>query len=293
MITVNSISGGMTSGYIGMNYPADYNVFSLVCINDSTCKPKDKALIAYVNDKLSSFSNQFGEFIATAEDDATLIALMELEQLMGKNIIWVRGASFDDVIDYPLHDGSNPGILPTKLRRYCTTEMKMYSIFKWWFSAIGVKVNMRIGFRFDEYDRMEKFLNGENANLFKIPVSCSTRGQRLQKHEAFNWRTCSFPLIKNAITKPMIQEFWRSKSIKWPVVSNCIGCFHKRPETLAIMAAMHPEKFQWFADQETKGMGTFLSSKIPYQSIINNSKSWTPEMISESGGACDSGGCTD
>ena len=30
-ITVNSVSGGKTSAYIAVHYPADYDVFSLVC----------------------------------------------------------------------------------------------------------------------------------------------------------------------------------------------------------------------------------------------------------------------
>ncbi len=46
------VSGGMTSSYIAANYPADYNVFSLVCIDDPNCAPKDKGLIQYVNAKL-------------------------------------------------------------------------------------------------------------------------------------------------------------------------------------------------------------------------------------------------
>ncbi len=37
MITVNSVSGGKTSAYIAANYPADYDVFSLVRTNDKSC----------------------------------------------------------------------------------------------------------------------------------------------------------------------------------------------------------------------------------------------------------------
>ena len=37
MKTVNSLSGGKTSSYIAANYPADYNVFSLVRTDDKNC----------------------------------------------------------------------------------------------------------------------------------------------------------------------------------------------------------------------------------------------------------------
>lgn len=312
MKSVNSLSGGKTSSYIAVHYPADYNVFSLVCIDDVRCKPKDEAIIKYVNHKLESYTEKYGEFIATAEDDRTIIAMMDLEQFLGKRIIWVRGASFDDVIDKPLSRGENPTRLPSWARRYCTDQMKLYPIFMWWFNNVGERINMRIGFRFDEYDRMERFMNNSEKGGYSIPVSCSFKPgihkisnaiKSRQKHEKFDWRFCSFPLIKNAITKADIEDYWRvhgylgknsffEKKIEFPVISNCVGCFHKKPETLAVMFAMHPEKMNWFAKQEEKGMGTWLDSRTLYKTI-GLSTGWSEEMIKEEGAACDSGGCTD
>jgi hypothetical protein len=302
--TINSLSGGKTSSYIAAKFPADYEVFSLVCIDDPDCTPKDKGLIKYVNDKLGEkYISAYGEFIATAEDDQTLVAMRDLEQIIGRNIIWVRGKSYDDIIDQPGQKGKRTR-LPSWARRYCTTEMKMEPIFYWWFYTIGEKVNMRIGFRFDEFDRMERFFNNSDPTNFKIPVACSTKGQRLQRHETFNWRFCSFPLIKNAITEDIVIDYWKQsgvipstlfepqRKIKFPVVSNCVGCFHKKPETLSVMAAMHPDKMKWFASQEKKNMGNWLDSKISYETIIRNSENWIPEMI-KTGATCDSGGCTD
>ena len=85
MKTVNSISGGKTSAYIAVHYPADYEVFSLVCIDDKNCKPKDTLINTYVNLKLEKFAPEYGEFIATAEDDKTLYAMMDLEQILGRD----------------------------------------------------------------------------------------------------------------------------------------------------------------------------------------------------------------
>lgn len=152
MITVNSISGGKTSSYIAVRYPADYEIFSLVCINEPKARPKDRAVIDYVNGKIGRFDDEFGEFIATAEDDKTLKVMMDLEQMIGREIIWVRGKSFDNVID-----NTGRTLLPNKHYRYCTEEMKLLPIFLWWWHNIHEKVNMRIGFRFCEVDRMERF----------------------------------------------------------------------------------------------------------------------------------------
>lgn len=304
METVNSLSGGKTSSYIAMHYPADYNVFSLVCIDDPECTPKDKSVIDYVNTKLAKYADRYGEFIATTEDDATIVAMMDLEQLMGREIIWVRGKSFDDIIDLPGGKGKRTR-LPNLFVRYCTEELKIVPIFEWWFNKIGQKVEMRIGYRFEEYGRMERFMNNSNPTNFSIPVSCSTRGERKQKWGSFNWRYCSFPLVRDGITNDDIKQYWKRHGwiagnfftephrIHFPEVSNCVGCFHKKPDTLSIMANLHPEKMNWFAKQENKGMGTWLDSKIPYQTIIDNAKDWIPEMLKETGAACDSGGCHD
>ncbi len=294
MTTVNSISGGKTSAYIAVHYPADYNVFSLVCIDDIKCKPKDKSIIKYVNDKLENYVNMFGEFVATAEDDKTIIALMDLEQYLGKNIIWVRGNSYDEVIN-----AGTKKRLPSWARRYCTKEMKLLPIFLWWFNNIGEKCNMRIGFRFDEFTRMENFFNNGNPTNFSIPVSTSLQGSNRQRHENYNWRFCSFPLIKDAITKKDIDKYWsengyinnlfQQKKIEFPLISNCVGCFHKKPETLQIMWNTNEPKMQWFANQEKKGMGTWLDNKITYEQLASNKEFWIEEHFNEN--TCRNGEC--
>lgn len=298
MKTVNSVSGGKTSSYIAAKYPADYNIFSCVCIDDHRCAPKDKSLLLYAQAKLEKFYDRYGEFIATAEDDATIRVMMDLEQYIGKEITWVRGRSFDDIIN-----SGKQTRLPSWARRYCTSFMKLEPIFYWWLMEIGEKCNMRIGFRADEYDRMERFFNNSDPGNYSIPVYCSTKGKKRQVHQEFNWRFCHFPLIKDGVTKQQIDDYWKGKRVSgdlfnesrpmtFPVVSNCVGCFHKKPETLSVMSVLHPEKMNWFAEQEDKEMGTWLDSRITYRQIMANSDGWIPEMIKE-GSTCDSGGCHD
>jgi hypothetical protein len=105
MIKVHSLSGGKTSSYMAVHYPADYNVFALVTIEDKKCSPKDAGIVKYVSEKINQ------DFIATAEDDTTLYAIRDLEQKLGKEIIWVKGKSFDSIID------KGAGWLPSSVNR--------------------------------------------------------------------------------------------------------------------------------------------------------------------------------
>lgn len=305
MITVNSLSGGRTSSYMAVHYPADHELFALVCIDDPSCVPKDKAIIDYVNIKLDKYSGSYGEFIATAEDDATILALMDLEQLLGREITWIRGESFDKILVTAGINGGKPTRLPNRRFRYCTFRMKLLPIFEWWFYNIGEKIKMRIGFRFDEYDRVERFFNNSDPNNFEIPVAQSTRGQKLLRNQMFNWRECSMPLVKHGVTRLKVNEYWQNngwigetslfeqrRQIRFPLISNCTMCHVHKPEELSIMAVEHPNKMNWASGKENLGMGTWLDSKITYQQIIENANHWIPEMIRE-GVSCDSGSCTD
>jgi hypothetical protein len=303
MIKINSLSGGRTSSYLAIHFPADHNIFSVVCIDRPDAAPKDPAIRAFAQDKLESFAAEFGEFVATAEDDATLKVMMDLEQLMGREVTWVRGMSFDKLLS-----DTGRTRLPSWARRYCTSTMKLLPIFLWWWQNIQEKCEMRIGFRFDEFMRMQNFFNNSDPTNFSIPIACKTTGQKRQVHETFKWRYCSFPLIQAGVTAGMVDAYWMDngwlggtlfeerRQIQFPAVSNCIGCFHKKPETLAAMADIHPEKFRWFVDQELKGMGTWLDDKVTYQHIADNRLAIGLDYIAEArhgGKICDSGGCTD
>ena len=297
---------------LALEYPADYDVFSLVCIDDRKCTPKDPSIVQYANAKLEKYIPLYGEFIATAEDDLTLYAMRDLEQLLGKEIVWVRGMSFDDVIE----KGTQTR-LPSWARRYCTDKMKLYAIFMWWFWNVGEKVNMRIGFRADEFDRMIRFFNNSNPTEYSIPVACSTKGKRLQRHETFNWRTCTMPLVKDGIENIDVKNYWSKKRIPrtlfepekqivFPEVSNCINCFHKNLETLMYEALVNKDKMNWAASKEfhikgNSNMGTWRDDKRTYQSIIEEAEAMDKESIAFLinklskfvGNFCDVVGCTE
>jgi len=270
MKTVNSISGGKTSAYMAVHYPADYEVFALVTIDDKKCTPKDKALVKIVSDKIGK------EFIATAESDLTLKAVIDLEQKIGKEIIWLTGRSFEKMIK---HKG---GGLPNQEWRFCTTEMKMRPIWDWWFKNIGEVVKMGIGFRYDEKERAERL-----TTSFKGIVGKSKTGNR-NKWAELEWREGYFPLIENKVTHYPVKQWADKSGIVFPDDSNCVGCFHKSVQQLRKNFEDEPNKMQWFADQETKArwkkeMGYNKIKKVGLQQDFNFGE----------GSGCNGGFCTD
>jgi hypothetical protein len=259
MKTINSLSGGKTSSYMAYHYPADYNIFSLVTIEDERCSPKDKGLIKKISDKIGK------EFIATAEDDKTLVVILELEQLIGKEIIWVSGNSFDALI-------KKAGLLPNSLRRYCTSEMKMRPIWDWWYKNLNEKIRMGIGYRWDEMERADRL-----TNTFKGIVGHSKNGRN--KWKEIEWREGYFPLIENRITH-----------LDFPIDSNCVGCFHKSKEQLRKNYEDNQDKMEWFIEQELLGKGSWKDG-MTYKNI---SKLGIQLDFNYGGGAgCQGGFCTD
>jgi hypothetical protein len=254
MKTINSLSGGKTSSYMSLHYPADYNIFALIRIEDKNCSPKDKALINYVSDKIGM------DFIATAEDDATLYVIRDLEQKIGEEIIWVSGISFDNLL-------KKRKALPNKMWRFCTSEMKLKPIYKWWKANINEVVKMRIGFRYDEKERSNKFTTHWGKK---------------------EWRIGSFPLIDDKIHHYKIKEWAEKSNLTFPADSNCVGCFWKQPPQLRKNWQDNYNKMQWFSDQEIRNT---WKSEMSYNTI--KKLSIQQDFNFGTGTGCQAGFCTD
>ena len=230
MKTINSLSGGKTSSYMAVHYPTDYNVFALVRIEADYCKPKDKSIVKYVSDKIGM------EFIATAESDKTLYVMRDLEQLMGKEIIWVTDIIFESLI-------KKRKALPNMMQRFCTTEMKMMPIADWWFKNINEKILMQVGFRYDEKERAERLRTD-----IKIKVGKHNNGNN--KWQDFNWRIGKFPLIEDKINHFDVAQWANKTDLIFPQDSNCVGCFWKPIQQLRKNWQDEPLKMQWFSEME-------------------------------------------
>lgn len=287
MKTVESLSGGRSSSYMAVHYPADISLFALVRIDDPRCSPKDAKLIQMVSDKIGF------QFIATAEDDLTLTVMFELEQILGHEIKWVTGISYDQLLRTKgfFGGGANGrGRLPSWARRYCTSELKLLPIFEYCFkyvlTSMDDKVKMNIGYRSDEASRKNNF-----SSLFHYPIACKNYGQRRQIKQTFDWRIGSFPMIEDGLGQFDIHHFWKQYPIEFPQQSNCVGCFHKDELSINLQWKNNPAKMQWFAEQEDLGKGTWRDNKVRYDEIKN--WNFTGQLDFANAGVCDSGGCTD
>lgn len=281
MKTVNSVSGGKTSSYMAIHHPADINIFSCVCIDWLPAQPKDPAVLKYVMDKLD------GNFIASAERQKTLKALMDLEQILGQEIVWVRGKSFDQIID-------ENSALPTWARRFCTTEMKMLPIFEYLYPRYGKTIH-NIGFRADEPNRIKK---AREQRTFKQPISSNNFGQNRQNWHEYDWQEKRTPL-ETTFHLQIISYFKKYyPELDFPWDSNCCGCHHKPAEVIKMNYLEDPEIMIWFAMQEDKKLRldkknvTWHDDRIPYWEIF---KTDYPDLFSEVSDftMCNSGGCTD
>ena len=280
MITVNSLSGGKTSSYIAANYPADYNVFALVRIEHEASKFPDKKIRQEVEDRIQA------PFIATAEDDMIIYTMLDLEQYIGKEITWVTGKTFDEIIQR-----KGKKYLPNVTQRFCTTEMKLNPIFDWWYNNIKEPIETRIGYRANEQRRAKKMYERLNQDgLLTHKVIVGKRGTR-NKWKEIGWQKPAFPLIDNNIYKDQIEVFWKDKPVRFAYMNNCIGCFHRNEVLLKLMSDKHPSKFDWFIDAENDtgyNVRTFKNG-VTYKQIKNSLKQ--TELFDDDFNECDSGYC--
>lgn len=279
MITVNSLSGGKTSSYIAANYPADYDIFALVRIEDERCKFPDAKIRQEVEDRIQA------PFIATAEDDMIIYTMLDLEQYIGRKITWVTGKTFDEVID-------SGGTLPDPLRRYCTTQMKLDPIFGWWRKNINEPVEMRLGFRANEQSRAKRTNEKTNINgLLEMKAIVGKRGSR-NAWGMIEWQKPTYPLIEGNIYKDEIENYWSDKPVRFAWMNNCVGCFHKNPILIRKMYDKHSKKIEWFASKERikhKKDVWYKDKNISFSEIIK----WNPqaELFDDDFNECDSGYC--
>ena len=283
MISVNSLSGGKTSSYLAVHHPADLEIFSMVCIEDHNAAgilKRRKDLVLYANEKLERFIPVYGEFKATAEDPMIIQTMMELEQKLGREIVWVRDRSFETLIKEKKY-------IPNRDARFCTTELKMKPVFEHCYLEIGQEVEMRLGYRFDEMERKHRATED-----FKFPYSCNLYGKRRQNHKSIKWRTCSFPLIDKApVIHPQIQNYWENNpSVSFSADSNCQFCFWKDPQQKLKNFKNNSAIMYWGAIQEEIIGSTFAKS----MSLLNNSSIGEQiDFVFGTGTGCSSGMCTD
>ena len=279
MKKVNSLSGGKTSSYIAANYPADYNVFSLVRTDDKKCMFPDAKIRQQVSDRLGT------EFIGTLEEDTIIYTMLDLEQFIGSKIDWVTGKTFDNSI---IKTKKGTKFLPNKMARYCTTELKTMPILYWMYDVIKEPVIMRFGYRANETRRAVKMMDKTDVEGFtKVKATFTTLKDGRNSWGEYRYCKPEFPLIDDNIYKDTIEQFWKDKAVRFAYMNNCVGCWWRSPLLLKKMHNKHPEKMQWFADQETSK--SKWRSDVRYSEIIK----WKTqtELFDDDFNECDSGHC--
>lgn len=282
MKTVNSLSGGKTSSYMAVHYPADYNIFALVTTIDTNCIYPDAKIRQIVSDKIGK------EFIGTLEEDIIIKTILNLEQHIGKKIDWVCGKSFDELIN---RNGKK--YLPNVTQRFCTIDMKLEPINKWWKENINETCEMRIGFRANEMVRAKKMIERcDDDGIMWQKFIESTNENGRNKWKNYPMRMPTFPLIENAIFKDDIVNYWdKNTNVPFAYLNNCVGCFHRNPILLKHLSDKEPVKFEWFAKQEREdgyGARTFKNG-MTYDNIKKSFKQI--ELFDNDFNECDSGYC--
>lgn len=278
MKSVTSISGGKTSAYLAANYPTDYNIFALVTTSDKSCMYPDKKLRQVVSDKIGR------EFIGTLEDDVIIHTILDLEQFIGKKINWVAGLNFDELIE------KKGNYLPNIMTRYCTTLMKLDPIFNFWKEQIKQPVIMNIGYRLTEKNRADRMLEKVNDNgLSEYKTIIGKHPSGKNKWAQIEWRKPNFPLVNDFIDRQDIEQYWKDKPVRFAELNNCIGCFHRSASLLNKMNKLHPDKFDWFINQEIK-TGNYFKKELSYKKIKESNFTMSIPFNYDSEG-CDSGFC--
>ena len=275
--TVNSLSGGKTSSYIAANYAADFDVFSLVRVKDSKCKFPDEKIRLEVEDRLQK------PFIGTAEDDAIIYTMFDLEQFIGRKINWVSGPEFENVID------KKGQYLPNKVARYCTTELKTMPILHWMYDKVKQPVAMRFGYRANETSRAKSMMGKLDDDGFTtIKATFTKLADGRNSWQTVKYCKPEFPLIDGNIYKDDIEQFWKGKPVRFAYMNNCVGCFWRSPLLLRHLYNKQPTKIQWFADTEKKAKGNWRSD-CKYSDVIK----WNAQisLFDDDFNECDSGHC--
>tara|TARA_B110000908_G_scaffold165304_1_gene214555 strand:- start:554 stop:1195 length:642 start_codon:yes stop_codon:yes gene_type:complete len=211
--------------------------------------------------------------------------MLDLEQFIGSKIDWVSGKTFDDAI---IKTKKGTKYLPNKVARYCTTELKTMPILHWMYDVIKEPVIMRFGYRANETRRAVKMMEKTDEDGFtKVKTTFTKLKDGRNSWGEYKYCKPEFPLIKDQIYKDNIEKFWEHKDVRFAYMNNCVGCWWRSPLLLKKMHTKHPNKIQWFADQETDK--SKFKSDVKYSDIIK----WKTqtELFDDDFNECDSGYC--
>ncbi len=123
-------------------------------------------------------------------------------------------------------------ILPNRLHRFCTDELKVRTV-KRYLKSIGIREYQNyLGFRLDE------------------PLRVARRRERYRYKKVHD----RFPLFEDGITKEMVDAFWKTKPYRLEiprVLGNCTLCPLKGQNAILRILSNYPELAdEWVRDED-------------------------------------------
>jgi hypothetical protein len=275
------------------HFVADFDVFVAVCSENPKTTPKDAGLLREIRNKLSKFT-QYEEFAGSPEDANTFRVVLDLEQMIGREIIWLRGESFEELV-------RQKSLLPNMKRRICTSELKMQPIARFIYEATGGgKVYNRVGIRIDESRRIKS--EGFRTQTIDIPIS--TEGKRKKWLKEYEFAEASYPLVFDdngslqTVKKAVIYQWASESGLIFPESSNCQFCFNKSVLELLENQQSNPLIFEAGAEMEEwlskkKGRTCTMKKDLPLSRLATMQKPTQQFQLFFGGESCESTFCSD
>lgn len=230
--TCISFSGGRTSAYMLWRYL------------ESNQGLPEQAIVCFCN--------------TGKEDESTLQFVFDCQKNWGIPIVWLEYDNSESkfvIVDF--YSASRNGepfeklierkkYLPNPVARFCTAELKILTIDRY-FKSLGIEeYATAVGLRADEQRRAARMVD-------KL-----------------------MPLIKAGVTQKDIQNFWNANSfnLKLPFnngitpLGNCDLCFLKGGNQIVSLIADKPQRAVWWAEMETKIGGTWRSDRPAYKEMM-------------------------
>lgn len=222
MQILSSVSGGKSSAFVLSHYPSDINIFSLVRIESPHHKwmqGKDEKTRSLISQRLDK------EFIGTFEMDSIIYTILDLEQYTGKEIKFVTGCTFEEMII------QRKGYLPNATKRFCTTHLKIDPIYDYLYFQSKLPVYTLIGYRYGEENRQDSMLKkvDESGFLTKYVRLAKKPNSRYYNRDFVQISKPLFPLIYDSIDSNYIDNYWSRKSIRFADFNNCATCVNRSP----------------------------------------------------------------
>jgi 3'-phosphoadenosine 5'-phosphosulfate sulfotransferase (PAPS reductase)/FAD synthetase len=130
-------------------------------------------------------------------------------------------------------------LLPNPVSRFCTTELKIRTIWRWCVQQFGNATiwTQVVGLRADEPHRVARIMD---------PARRKKAGREA--------RHVAVPLAAAGVTKEDVLSFWRGQPFDLRLAGawegNCDGCMLKRKAFIAQLYRDHPERAAWWERME-------------------------------------------